>query len=407
MRSPGSPPSRTGARGPRTASRATARALLLPLHQALTGDRGRRARDVLPARAVAARHRRGGLPRRGARAVRLARRPARRRRARLDRDGEHAAHRPARARAVRRAGRRAARAPRAPPGGAGRRRLRRVALVPDGDLQGALRRDAARELLPRPRRPAVGGARGRSSTSASRRTPSRAGSARSRSGFLCHNGEINTIEGNVAWMEARERARGLEAELAPALDRSGSDSALLDNALELLVRAGLDVREAVTLLVPPAWQNDPRDRRRGAGDAPLPRDARRAVGRARRARVHATASCAARRSTATACARCASPCATTASSPSSSEAGAIPLPEGVAVRRARLGPGQLLSLDPRARAALRRRAQARARARASRTPSWVDDERRASPSRASRSPRPRATSAPATRSTATRARSSA
>ena len=76
--------------------------------------------------------------------------------------------------------------------------------------------------------------------------------------FLCHNGEINTIDGNVAWMEARERARGVDPDLAPALDVSGSDSALLDNALELLVRAGLDVREALTLLVPPAWQNDPR-----------------------------------------------------------------------------------------------------------------------------------------------------
>src|SRR5207244_1950158 len=61
-----------------------------------------------------------------------------------------------------------------------------------------------------------------------------------------------------AWMEARERARGLEAGLAPALDRSGSDSGLLDNALELLVRSGRDVSEAVTTLVPPAWQNDPR-----------------------------------------------------------------------------------------------------------------------------------------------------
>ena len=59
-------------------------------------------------------------------------------------------------------------------------------------------------------------------------------------------------------MEARERARGLDEDLAPALDVSGSDSAVLDNALELLVRAGKDVTEAVTMLVPPAWQNDPR-----------------------------------------------------------------------------------------------------------------------------------------------------
>ncbi len=76
--------------------------------------------------------------------------------------------------------------------------------------------------------------------------------------LLCHNGEINTIEGNSAWMEARERAGGIEEGLAPALDRGGSDSAILDNALEAVVRAGVDVREAVAMLVPPAWQNDPR-----------------------------------------------------------------------------------------------------------------------------------------------------
>ena len=65
---------------------------------------------------------------------------------------------------------------------------------------------------------------------------------------LCHNGEINTIDGNVAWM----RARGL----APALDTGGSDSAILDNALELLVRDGRDVRQAAAMLLPKAWQAD-------------------------------------------------------------------------------------------------------------------------------------------------------
>ncbi len=163
--------------------------------------------------------------------------------------------------------------------------------------------------------------------------------------FLCHNGEINTIDGNVAWMEARERARGVDADLAPALDPVGSDSALLDNALELLVRAGLDVREAVTLLVPPAWQNDPRiDERERAmhrfhamlaepwdGPAGLVFADGVVCGAAldrnglRPLRV----------------AVCDDGLVAV-----SSEAGAIPLPEGVAVRRARLGPGQLLSLDP-------------------------------------------------------------
>ncbi len=163
--------------------------------------------------------------------------------------------------------------------------------------------------------------------------------------LLCHNGEINTIEGNVAWMEARERARGLEEGLAPALDHKGSDSALLDNALELLVRAGKDVTEAVTMLVPPAWQNDPRvdDEERAlhryhsllvepwdgpaglvftdgvVSGAALDRNGLRPL------RV----------------AVCDDGLVAVAS-----EAGAVPLPEGVGVRRARLGPGQLLAVDP-------------------------------------------------------------
>ncbi len=101
---------------------------------------------------------------------------------------------------------------------------------------------------------------------------------------LCHNGEINTIEGNVTWTEARERALGAEPALAPALDPNGSDSALLDNALELLVRGhGGDLAEAVSVLVPPAWQNDPRLDDDVRDLPPLRRDAQRAVGRPRRA----------------------------------------------------------------------------------------------------------------------------
>jgi glutamate synthase (ferredoxin) len=63
--------------------------------------------------------------------------------------------------------------------------------------------------------------------------------------LLCHNGEINTIEGNVNWM----RARGLP------IDETSSDSGMLDNALELLVRGGRDVRHSLTMLVPEAWQD--------------------------------------------------------------------------------------------------------------------------------------------------------
>src|SRR5262249_1699566 len=77
--------------------------------------------------------------------------------------------------------------------------------------------------------------------------------------LLCHNGEINAIQGNVNWMRAREGNFGSEDDelLHPVIDESGSDSAMLDNALELLVRGGRDVRHALTMLVPEAWDGNP------------------------------------------------------------------------------------------------------------------------------------------------------
>jgi glutamate synthase domain-containing protein 2/glutamate synthase domain-containing protein 1/glutamate synthase domain-containing protein 3 len=78
--------------------------------------------------------------------------------------------------------------------------------------------------------------------------------------WLAHNGEINTIRGNVAAMEAREGRLG-SADLAPeellrsVVDREGSDSAILDEALELLARGGRDVRHAAAMLVPGAWED--------------------------------------------------------------------------------------------------------------------------------------------------------
>jgi glutamate synthase (ferredoxin) len=70
--------------------------------------------------------------------------------------------------------------------------------------------------------------------------------------MLAHNGEINTITGNRAWMRAREAE--LEAELRGAIWPEGSDSASLDNALELLVHRGWEVSEALMSLVPDAWE---------------------------------------------------------------------------------------------------------------------------------------------------------
>ncbi|HEX7463581.1 MAG TPA: glutamate synthase subunit alpha, partial [Actinomycetota bacterium] len=86
---------------------------------------------------------------------------------------------------------------------------------------------------------------------------------------LCHNGEINTIWGNVARMRAREgnlgfSAPGEEDLFRPVVDESGSDSAILDEVVELLTSeggsegAGRDIRRVVAMLVPAAWRSDPR-----------------------------------------------------------------------------------------------------------------------------------------------------
>ena len=80
--------------------------------------------------------------------------------------------------------------------------------------------------------------------------------------FLAHNGEINTIRGNVALTRAREGRLGSadlapEELLRPVIDEEGSDSAILDEALELLARGGRDVRHAASMLIPSAWQQVP------------------------------------------------------------------------------------------------------------------------------------------------------
>ncbi len=112
--------------------------------------------------------------------------------------------------------------------------------------------------------------------------------------MLSHNGEINTLQGNVTWMRAREAEwrrttderpttndeqsaihdefssfvlrpssqalaggaalASAAAKLGPIVDTSGSDSGMLDNVLELLVMGGRDVRHALTMLVPEAWE---------------------------------------------------------------------------------------------------------------------------------------------------------
>jgi glutamate synthase domain-containing protein 2/glutamate synthase domain-containing protein 1/glutamate synthase domain-containing protein 3 len=180
--------------------------------------------------------------------------------------------------------------------------------------------------------------------------------------MLCHNGEINTIEGNANLMQAREGqlvAGALSVDgvdwcdpdlLAPVIDMDQSDSAKLDAALELLVNGGRDIRHAQAMLVPQAWQNshsitpEIRDFYRYHACIVEPWDGPAAliftdgvrVGAAldrnglRPLRYHVR---------------------TDGLVIAASEVGAIhvELPEGapgVTVRRGRLGPGQMLCVDP-------------------------------------------------------------
>ena len=77
--------------------------------------------------------------------------------------------------------------------------------------------------------------------------------------MICHNGEINTLRGNVNWMAARRysmRSETLGDELDaiwPLIPEGQSDSASFDNALELLVMGGYSLAHAMMLLIPEAW----------------------------------------------------------------------------------------------------------------------------------------------------------
>ncbi|HVE90991.1 MAG TPA: glutamate synthase central domain-containing protein, partial [Actinomycetota bacterium] len=72
--------------------------------------------------------------------------------------------------------------------------------------------------------------------------------------MLCHNGEVNTIAGNVNWMRAREgRLGGALGVQGQVVSASGSDSSILDEVVELLVRGGRDVRHSLSMLVPAHW----------------------------------------------------------------------------------------------------------------------------------------------------------
>jgi glutamate synthase (ferredoxin) len=79
--------------------------------------------------------------------------------------------------------------------------------------------------------------------------------------YVAHNGEINTLRGNINWMHAREARFESEvfgedmAKIPPIVNPNGSDSAMFDNVLELLVLAGRSLPHAIMMMIPEPWSN--------------------------------------------------------------------------------------------------------------------------------------------------------
>ena len=110
--------------------------------------------------------------------------------------------------------------------------------------------------------------------------------------FIAHNGEINTVRGNVNWMNARRRT--MESDLLgadldkmwPIIPHGQSDTACLDNALELLVAGGYSLAHAMMMLIPEAWAGNPLMDAEAQGLLRISRRADGAVGRPGRDRLH-------------------------------------------------------------------------------------------------------------------------
>jgi glutamate synthase domain-containing protein 2/glutamate synthase domain-containing protein 3 len=78
-----------------------------------------------------------------------------------------------------------------------------------------------------------------------------------------HNGEINTLRGNINWMRARQSKFKSPhfgddiAKLRPVIDEAGSDSSMFDEVLELLTMSGRSIEHAVMMMIPEAWHDNP------------------------------------------------------------------------------------------------------------------------------------------------------
>ncbi|RHA13350.1 glutamate synthase large subunit [Megasphaera sp. AM44-1BH] len=80
--------------------------------------------------------------------------------------------------------------------------------------------------------------------------------------YIVHNGEINTIQGNVNWLNAREsKSKSSDfpdlEKVFPVVDDSGSDSAMFDNCLEYLYMTGHSLPHAMMMMIPEPWEKDP------------------------------------------------------------------------------------------------------------------------------------------------------
>ncbi len=79
--------------------------------------------------------------------------------------------------------------------------------------------------------------------------------------YLAHNGEINTLRGNMNWMHARQALFSSELfgddikKILPIINPNGSDSSMFDNTLELLVLAGRPLAHAMMMMIPEPWSN--------------------------------------------------------------------------------------------------------------------------------------------------------
>jgi len=168
--------------------------------------------------------------------------------------------------------------------------------------------------------------------------------------FIAHNGEINTLRGNVNWMNARRRT--LESPLLgadldkmwPIIPHGQSDTACLDNALELLLAGGYSLPHAMMLLIPEAWAGDdgmePKRRAFYEYHAALmePWDGPAAIAFTDGRRIGATLDRNGLR-----------PARFIVTDDDlvvmASEAGVLPIPDGKIVRKWRLQPGRMLLID--------------------------------------------------------------